>query len=51
MTVQDVLNERRFTFRMIGVWVNGEPVPRGDFATFLVPDGARVEAIHMVSGG
>ncbi len=51
MTVQDVLDECRFTFRMIGVWVNDEPVPRGEFAIFLVPDGARVEAIHMVSGG
>jgi sulfur carrier protein len=51
MTVQDVLDARKFTFRMIGVWVNDEPVPKGDFANFVVPDGARVEAVHMVSGG
>ena len=51
MTVQDVLDARQFTFRMIGVWVNDIPVPKGDFASFLVPDGSKVEAFHMVSGG
>lgn len=33
MTVQDVLDARKFTFRMIGVWVNDEPVPKGTSRT------------------
>lgn len=51
MTVQDVLDARKYTFRMIGVWVNDKPVPKGEFGTFPVPDSAVVQAIHMVSGG
>jgi sulfur carrier protein len=51
MTVQDLLEELRFTFRMIAVKVNGQVVLRADYATTPVPDGAQVEAIHLVSGG
>ena len=51
MTVQDVLDELNFTFRMIAVRVNGQVVRRADYATTPVPDGAQVEALHMISGG
>jgi sulfur carrier protein len=51
MTVQDVLDALKFSFRMIAVKVNGRPVLRRDFATTEVPDGADVQAIHMISGG
>jgi sulfur carrier protein ThiS len=51
MTVQDVLDALKFTFRMIAVKVNGQPVLRRDFAVTEVPDGAEVLALHMISGG
>ncbi len=51
MTVQDVLDALRFSFRMIAVKINGVPVLRPDFAATEVPDGADVQAIHMISGG
>jgi sulfur carrier protein len=51
MTVQDLLDELKFTFRMIAVKVNGAVVLRADYATTPVPDGAQVEALHMISGG
>jgi len=51
MTVQDVLDALKFTFRMIAVKVNGQPVLRRDFASAEVPDGAEVLALHMISGG
>lgn len=51
MTVQDVLDAKSYTFRMIGVWVNDKPVPKAEFKSFVVPEGAVVQAIHMVSGG
>jgi thiamine biosynthesis protein ThiS len=51
MTVQDVLDALKFTFRMIAVKVNGHPVLRRDFADTEVPDGAEVWALHMISGG
>jgi thiamine biosynthesis protein ThiS len=51
MTVQDVLDALKFSFRMIAVKVDGQPVLRRDFATTEVPDGAEVLALHMISGG
>jgi sulfur carrier protein len=51
MTVQEMLDALHFTFRMIAVKVNGQPVLRSDFATAEVPDCAEVQALHMISGG
>jgi sulfur carrier protein len=51
MTVQDLLDELKFTFRLIAVKVNGVVVLRPDYATTLVPDSAEVQALHLISGG
>ncbi|MGQ9491146.1 MAG: sulfur carrier protein ThiS [Anaerolineae bacterium] len=51
MTVQDVLDALKFSFRMIVVKVNGQVVLRKDFATTEVPDGAEMQALHLISGG
>ena len=51
MTVQDLLDALKFSFRMIVVKVNGQVVLRKDFKTTEVPDGAEVQAIHLISGG
>lgn len=52
MTVQDVLDAKNFTFRMISVWINGAVVPdRELYQTTLVPDDADVQVVHMISGG
>ncbi len=51
MTVQDLLDALKFSFRMIVVKVNGQVVLRKDFQTTEVPDGAEVQAIHLISGG
>ncbi len=51
LTVQGVLDALKFSFRMIVVKINGQVVLRRDFATTPVPDGAEVQAIHMISGG
>ena len=45
MTVQDVLDELNFTFRMIVVKVNEQVALRADYADTPVPDGAQVEAL------
>jgi thiamine biosynthesis protein ThiS len=51
LTVQDVLDALKFSFRMIVVKVNGKVVLRQDLATTEVPDGAEMQAIHLISGG
>ncbi|MDL2264499.1 sulfur carrier protein ThiS [Synergistaceae bacterium OttesenSCG-928-I11] len=52
MTVQDVLDAKNYTFRMISVWIDGNPVERRDqYATTPVPDESVVQVIHNISGG
>lgn len=51
MTVQDILDERKYIFRMLAVSVNGQVVARKDYKTTVVPDEADVQVIHMISGG
>ncbi len=51
MTIADILKIRNYIFRMIAVQVNGELVKRGTYDKAVVPDGADVQVIHMISGG
>lgn len=51
MTIQDVLVRRKYTFPMIVVKVNDIVVQKAAYDTFLVPKGADVQVIHLISGG
>jgi thiamine biosynthesis protein ThiS len=51
LTVAEILKRRNYIFRMLVVQVNGELVKRGAYDTAVVPDGATVEVVHMISGG
>jgi sulfur carrier protein len=51
MTVADVLAERKFIFPLLVVSINGQHVPREAFATAVVPQGATVVVVHLMSGG
>ena len=51
MTVADVLKKRNYVWRMLGVFINGEFVPRGTYKTAPVPDGAVVKVLHQIAGG
>jgi sulfur carrier protein len=51
MTIADILKARNYIFRMIAVSINGELIKRGTYEKAVVPDGADVQVIHMISGG
>ena len=51
MTVQDALNIMNYTFKMLVVKINGTLVPRNDYTTTTIPEGAEVMVIHLISGG
>jgi len=38
MTVQQVIDAKRYTFRMLAVWVNDVPIPRERFAAHPVAE-------------
>ncbi len=51
MTVKRLLEMMNYTFPMIIVRVNGEPVKKEDWDKYLVPRGAKVQALHQIAGG
>ena len=51
MTVADILEARKYVFRMLAVSIDGELVPRKAYASTVVPDGADVQVLHMIAGG
>ncbi len=36
---------------MISVWINDQPVEKKEYPTRQIPDGAKVQVIHNISGG
>ena len=51
MTVQDVLESMGYSYVLITVTINGELVSAEDYGSRTVPDGADVQAIHIMHGG
>jgi sulfur carrier protein len=51
MTVRDVLIARKYVFPMLIISLDGAMVPRKDYDTTVIPDGATLQVIHLMSGG
>lgn len=51
MTVEDVLQKKKYTFRLITVIVNGQVIPRDKYSTFKITDGDSIDVVHIMSGG
>ncbi|HEV3000567.1 MAG TPA: sulfur carrier protein ThiS [Solirubrobacteraceae bacterium] len=50
-TVAELLDGLDLPHRGVAVAVDAEVVPRGEWGTHVVPDGARVEVVTAVQGG
>ena len=51
MTIDDVLKNKKYSFRMITVIVNGEVVPKDRYSTYQINDGDNIDVLHIMSGG
>ena len=51
LTVSALLERLRYTFAHIIVKIDDQVVPRDDYPTRLIPDGAHVWVIHLIAGG
>ena len=51
MTVGDVLEKRRYTFKMLVIKVDGQLVKKDRWVETTIPEGADVKVIHLMSGG
>jgi sulfur carrier protein len=51
ITVSEILKKKNFIFPLLIVKVDGEFVPRENYQSRKITDGAKVEVIHLISGG
>jgi len=51
MNIQELLNEKKFTFKMLVIKVNGVIVRKDDYETTMISNGDKVDVIHLISGG
>jgi thiamine biosynthesis protein ThiS len=51
MTVRDVLRAKNYRFPMLVIHVGDALIQKKDYDTTVIPDGAVVKVIHLISGG
>lgn len=51
MTVRDILTLKRYTFPMLVITVDDSIIDRKNYDTAIVPEGANVKVVHLMSGG
>jgi len=51
MTVSELLEIKKFTFKMLIVKINNQLVKREDFSHSVIKDGDIVMVLHLISGG
>lgn len=51
LTVTELLQAKKFTFKMLVIKVNGHLVKKSEQNTFIVKDSDDVMVLHLISGG
>jgi len=50
-TINQLLEIKKFTFKMLVIKVNGELVKKDEYDSYIVKDGDDVNVLHLISGG
>jgi sulfur carrier protein len=50
-TISDLLQIKKFTFKMLVIKVNGNLVKKTEYDSTLVKEGDDVMVLHLISGG
>jgi sulfur carrier protein len=51
LTVNQLLQLKNYTFKMLIVKINGSLVQKGDYDTAVIHEGDDVSVLHLISGG
>lgn len=51
LTIQDIMDELKYTYPVLIVTVNGKHIEREEYGTTIVNDGDDVKILHPVCGG
>jgi sulfur carrier protein len=51
MTVNELLQKKNYTFKMLVIRINGRLIKKAEYETALVTGGDDVQVLHLISGG
>lgn len=51
LTISQILELKKFTFKMLVIKVNGVLVKKDEYNCFTVKDGDDINILHLISGG
>jgi sulfur carrier protein len=51
LTVNEILERKNFTFKMLIIKLNGMLVQKTDYAVTIVKEGDDLNVLHLISGG
>jgi thiamine biosynthesis protein ThiS len=51
LTVSEMLQLKKFSFRMRIIKINGILIPKGDYDSTVIKDGDEVQMLYLMSGG
>jgi sulfur carrier protein len=51
VTVNELLRQKNFTFKMLIVKINGNLIPKGEYSTSVINEDDDVTVLHLISGG
>lgn len=51
LTVQELLDIKNFTFKMLIIRINGNIVKKTEYNSAVIHDGDDVMVLHLISGG
>jgi sulfur carrier protein len=51
LTVQEILNIKNYTFKMLIIRINGNIIKKDQYNSTLIHDGDDVMVLHLISGG
>ncbi|MCX7696650.1 MAG: sulfur carrier protein ThiS [Bacteroidales bacterium] len=51
ISVKELLEQKKFSFKLLVVKINGKLVPREAYEHTYIHDGDKVMVLHLISGG
>lgn len=51
LSVRDLLKKMNYTFRMLVIKIDGKLVKKDEYDSTIIPCGANVMVMHLISGG
>lgn len=51
LTIADLLIQKKFTFKLLVIKINGKLIKKNEYQNAIIPESADVKVIHLMSGG